>query len=89
MRRDWGQRCLRSLFYTKVCKKAASGRLFVCPLSGGDTLAPDEDSDGCPDPSAERTVFSESGHGDPPGRLYEDKRFFCPAGGEDNRNGNT
>ena len=40
---------------------------FLYPLSGGDTLASDEDSDGCPDPSAERTVFSESGHADPAG----------------------
>ena len=46
---------------------------------GGDALAPDENSDGCPDPPAEGTVFSESGRGDPSGWLYEDKRLLCIA----------
>ena len=53
---------------------------FLYPLSGGDALASGEDRDGCPDPSAERTVFSKSGHGDAAGWLSENKRLLCLAG---------
>lgn len=56
---------------------------------GGDTLAPDENSDGCSYPSAEGTVLPESGHGDPPGWVYKNKRLFCPSGGGNRRTSGT
>ena len=53
---------------------------FLYPEKEMMTCAEDEDGDGCPDPSAERTVFSKSGHGDPSGWFSENKRFLCLAG---------